>query len=90
MDLDTALSVMMGDEMKSLIPLISEQMSAMKGLKLFGQAGLDGIKKELEQLVYQKVMHSKEQQGLTREQKHVMLKYLMFLKQKQCGCSKEC
>ena len=54
-------------------------------MKVFGDAGAEAIKKELEQLVYRKVMHGKNPSTLTREEKRSALKYLMFLKQKRCG-----
>ena len=60
-------------------------MSAKKGLKVFGNQGAEAIKKELEQLVYRKVMHGKKANELTRELKRAALRYLMFLKQKRCG-----
>ena len=60
-------------------------MSAKKGLKVFGNNGASAIKRELEQLIYRKVMHGRKSHELTREQKRVALRYLMFLKQKRCG-----
>ena len=76
---------MMTDEMDDIITMITEQMSAKKGLRLFGQDGANAIKKELEQLVYRRVMHGKHPGQLTRKQRKSALKYLMFLKQKRCG-----
>ena len=70
---------------ETAIALITEQMSERKGLKTFGKDGADAIKKELEQLIYRKVMHGKRSCELTREQKRAALRYLMFLKQKRCG-----
>ena len=75
----------MTDEMDNIITMITEQMLAKKGLRLFGLDGVNAIKKELEQLVYQSVMHGKHHGQLTREQCKAALKYLMFLKQKRCG-----
>ena len=67
-DLDPmdAVAIMMTDEMDDIITMITEQMSAKKGLRLFGQDGANTIKKELEQLVYQRVMHGKHHGQLTR------------------------
>ena len=76
---------MMTDKMDDIITMVTEQMLAKKGLRLFGQDGANAIKKELEQLVYRCVMHGKHQGQLTRKQCKSALKYLMFLKQKQCG-----
>ena len=36
---------------------LTEQMSAKKGLRQFGQKGADGLMKELQQLIDQRVMH---------------------------------
>ena len=63
---------------------LTEQMSAKHGLKEFGQAGVDAIQKELEQLLYHKVMHGVRFSDLTHKQKCAALHYLMFLKQKCC------
>ena len=60
MDPEIAFSTMAGDEMDLLITLVSKQMLAKKGLKVCGQAGSDTIKKELEQLMYHRVMHGKD------------------------------
>ena len=71
--------------MDQTLSLMTEQMTAKKGLKVFGNSGAAAIKKELEQLIYRKVMHGKKSQELTREQKRAALRYLIFLKQKRCG-----
>ena len=68
-----------------VINLLSAQMSAKKGLKVFGEAGANGITKELEQILYRKVMHGVLPCQLNRKQKRAALKYLMFLKEKRCG-----
>ena len=47
-----AFALMMTDEMDDIITMITEQMSAKKGLQLFRQDSANAIKKELEQLVY--------------------------------------
>ena len=67
------------------LSLLTTQMSAKKGIKVFGTNGESAIKKELEQLLYRKVMHGKKPSELTRDQKRAALRYLMFLKQKRCG-----
>ena len=77
-----AFALMMTNEMDNIITMIAKQMSGKKGLRLFGQDGANTIKKELEQLVYQHVMHGKHHGQLTRKQWKSALKYLMFLKQK--------
>eukprot|EP00980_Cylindrotheca_fusiformis_P029055 scaffold22705_cov169-Cylindrotheca_fusiformis.AAC.1 len=70
------------DEMFSLV---TAQMTASKGLKVFGDAGADAIKKELEQLIYRRVMHGVDPKKLTIAQKKAALQYLMFLKEKRSG-----
>ena len=62
--------------------LFITQMGAKKGLKLFGQAGVNAAQKELQQLHYMEVMKPKHSHNLTPEQKRVSLQYLMLLKKK--------
>ena len=69
----------------SALLFLTEQMSAKCGSKKFGQAGVDAIQKELEQLLYRKVMHGVRSSDLTHKQKRAALQYLMSLKQKRCG-----
>jgi hypothetical protein len=64
---------------------VTAQMSAKKGLTVFGQQGADALMKELRQLVIMKVMNGTKSHELTKEQKRRALKYLMFLKEKRCG-----
>ncbi|KAG7353502.1 hypothetical protein IV203_002857 [Nitzschia inconspicua] len=64
------------------------QMTANKGVKLFGAAGEQAIEKELRQLLTRDVMHGVDSQTLTREQRRAALRYLMFLKEKRCGTIK--
>ena len=85
MDPDEVFSTMMQPSIDGMMSMLTEQMSAKKGLKHFGQRGADAIKKELEQLVYRKVMHGKKPSELTREQRRAALRYLMFLKEKRSG-----
>ena len=68
-----------------MITLITEQMTAQKGIKLFGERGEKAIMVELEQLLYRKVMEGRHANTLTWAQKKAALKYLMFLKEKRCG-----
>jgi hypothetical protein len=60
------------------------QHSVKKGLKVFGAL------KELQQLHDQKVMEPKGTDDITGKEQHDALRYLMFLKQKQCGKIKGC
>ena len=52
-----------------LISFLTEQMTAKKGLKLFGVKGKKALMTELEQLLYRKVMHLVEAKTLMMEQK---------------------
>ena len=70
---------------KDMAIYLTKQMTAKKGLKRFGKNGAAAIKKELEQVVYRKVMHSKHAKSLSRNKKRATLRYLMFLKQKRSG-----
>jgi hypothetical protein len=63
-------------------PLSTPQMSMNRGLKVFGEAGVEAVKKEMLQLHYRKVMAPKHGTKLTPSQKQEALAYfLMFL----CG-----
>ena len=64
---------------------VTEQMSAKKGLKIFGDPGAEAIVKELEQLVYQNVMRGQDANALSPAQRRDALRYLMFLKEKRSG-----
>ena len=85
---EAAFTLLMGDDSEQIFNFLTEQMSAKRGLQQFGEAGADAIKKELEQLVYRKVMQGRSAGQLTTAQKKAALRYLMFLKQKRCGCIK--
>ena len=84
------------DHMRQMMPIkvsdhdfvhayVTAQMSAKKGLKVFGDKGADALMKELRQIVVMNVMSGCNAHQLTREQKKKALKYLMFLKEKRCG-----
>ena len=68
-----------------IINLLSAQMSAKKGLKVFGEARANAITKELEQILYRNMIHSVLPSQLNCKQKQAALKYFMFLKEKCCG-----
>jgi hypothetical protein len=61
------------------------QYSVKKGLKVFGQAGVDAVVSEMRQLDERKVIEPKNAALLTRGEKRDSLQYLMFLKKKRCG-----
>jgi hypothetical protein len=62
-----------------------KQYSVKKGLKEFGQAGADAVRKEMKQLDDRDVIEPRQANMLTQLEKHRPLHYLMFLKKKQCG-----
>jgi hypothetical protein len=64
---------------------VMTQHSLKRGLKEFGDAGVDAVLKELQQLHDRQVIKVMNPTTLTREQKRAALKYLMFLKKKRCG-----
>ena len=59
------------------------QMGVKKGLKVFGQAGVKAVQKELQQFHYREAMKPMHAHKLTPEQKRASLQYLMFLKKKR-------
>jgi len=59
------------------------QLSMKKGFKMFGDAGIKAVLKELQQLHDQKVLAPKDVSTLSSDDKKAALQYLMFLKQKQ-------
>ena len=64
------------------------QHSITKGLKLFGDAGVNAIMNELHLLHDRGVLESKTAAQLSPEQRKDALQYLMFLKQKRNGTIK--
>jgi hypothetical protein len=61
------------------------QHNVRKGMKLFGEAGVDAVKKELTQLHERGVLAPKD---LNDHERKAALQYLMFLKQKRDGTIK--
>ena len=85
MDPETVFTLLTGRESDRILSFLTEQMSAKRGLRQFGNAGAQAIMSELEQLVYRMVMDGRSVNDLTTGQKKAALKYLMFLKQKRYG-----
>jgi hypothetical protein len=56
-----------------------------KGLKMFGDAGVEGVWSEMWQLHECNVMKPVNARELTPEECQEALVYLMFLKRKRCG-----
>jgi hypothetical protein len=65
--------------------LATAQMSMKKGLKMFGDAGVEGVQSEMQQLHECNVMKPVQARELTPEECREALAYLMFLKRKRCG-----
>ena len=66
--------------------LENPQMNMRQGIKMFGAAGVQAVKNEMQQLLHnRKVMAARYPKELTQEQKKEALAYLMFLKRKRCG-----
>jgi hypothetical protein len=63
-------------------------MNMKKGLKTFGDAGVEAVLKELQQLHDRKVMEPKDTSTMSLDEKRAALQYLMFLKQKRNGTIK--
>ena len=70
---------------KESASLQTEQMTMARGIKMFGQEGVDAIQKEMQQLHDRGVGIGVPWGNLTREEKSEALNYLMFLKRKRCG-----
>jgi hypothetical protein len=56
-----------------------------RGIKLFGDRGVEAVRQEMLQLHERKVMQARYRTELTAEQIKEALAYLMFLKRKRCG-----
>jgi len=68
-----------------MIHTVLTQYPVDKGLKVFGQAGANAVKSEMQQLVDLEVMIPVHKRMLTTKELGDCLPYLMFLTQKQCG-----
>ena len=69
---------------------ILSQHSMKKGIKLYGDAGVEAVLKELQQLHDRKVLEPKEAKSLSSSERKAALQYLMFLKEKRNGTIKGC
>lgn len=65
--------------------VILSQYSMKKGIKLFGEKGVEAVRVELEQLHERQVMKPVDAKTLTHAEKRGALDYLMFLKEKRTG-----
>jgi Reverse transcriptase (RNA-dependent DNA polymerase) len=64
---------------------VMTQYSVRKGLKIFGEAGVEAVLQELQQLHNRKVIRPVLSSSLTYQEKKASLAYLMFLKEKRSG-----
>lgn len=67
------------------VALLTEQMSAKRGLKVFGNKGAEAIITEMHQVHYHRVLKPKFAKEVTKQEKRDALHHLMFLKEKRCG-----
>ena len=75
---------------QALIGVVMTQYHVQKGLRVFGEVGVDGVRKELQQLHDHKIPKPVHPEGLSKEQFTIVLEYLMFLKEKRSGVIKGC
>jgi hypothetical protein len=64
---------------------VMTQHSLKRGIKVFGNAGVEAVLKELQQLHDRKVLEPKNAATLTQDKKRAAQQCLMFLKQKRNG-----
>eukprot|EP00978_Attheya_sp_CCMP212_P040600 scaffold223530_cov39-Attheya_sp.AAC.1 len=67
----------------TLESIVMTQYSMKKGLKVFGEPGVNAVVDKLQQLHDRGALEPKN--GLSRDSKRAALHYLMFLKKKRCG-----
>ena len=70
------------DLSKALVGIVMTQYYVQRGLKVFGEDGVIGVRKELQQLHDRKILKPVHPEGLSNEQFAKVLEYLMFLKEK--------
>jgi hypothetical protein len=61
------------------------QYSMKKGIKMFGEPGINAVLAEPQQLHERQVMGPVMANSLDKQEKRKALQYLMFLKRKRCG-----
>ena len=61
------------------------QYTMERGLKEFGEDGVQAVSKEMKQLHDREVLEPKHPDEMTRDEKRKALRYLMFLTKKRCG-----
>jgi len=68
--------------------IILVQHGLKKGIKIFGESGLEAIQKEMQQFNDRKVIIPVNPKDLSKQQKNRALNYLMFLRKKRDGSVK--
>ncbi|GFH50261.1 hypothetical protein CTEN210_06737 [Chaetoceros tenuissimus] len=63
----------------------TEQMSAKKGIEMFGEEAVEALFKELAQLVDMTTFKPRKAEDLTRAQKRAALRAINLIKRKRCG-----
>ena len=84
-DIEHVFSTFEYGNSNDMFNFLTEQMLAKAGLKEFGELGAASIMKELERLLYWKVIMGHKASSLLPSQQKATLQYLMFLKEKHCG-----
>ena len=79
--IEDSSNIMMDDTVCNILT----QYYVSKGLKIFGDKGVQAVLKELNQLHERMVMEPVDADKLSPGQKRAALQYLMFLKEKRCG-----
>ena len=69
--------------MDDLVTSVLTQYHVSKGLKSYGNKGVEAVLKELQQLHDCMIIEQKFHQDLDKKDKTNLLRYLMFLKEKQ-------
>ena len=61
------------------------QFTMERGIKEYGEKGVQAVAKEMKQLHDREVLEPKDPNEMTREERRRALRYLMFLTKKRCG-----
>ena len=81
-DIEHVFSTFDDGHSNDMFNFLTEQMFLKAGLREFGEQGAASIMKELEQLLYRKVIMGCKTSSLSSSQWKAALQYLMFLKEK--------
>jgi hypothetical protein len=78
-------SMLIEHSMQDMDGIAMTQYIMQKGLKKFGDPGVEAVLSELKQLHNRNVLAPKNSDELSQFDKKAALRYLIFLKQKRCG-----